>query len=793
MDNENENISLNEDQTENNINNRDDILKFIISVIINIVIISCFISYLLKYDKTNTHLSNKNYKTLKSNENVNLRSLDDDIFTRVEKQILLNAKNSAIEDEMKKYLNLLLENLGSGFNSLHDLITGKPIIMTRDSYLSEKQKQIFLSRLMKYTYTGTWKYSPYDPEDTKELKNISKLTKIYYLNSSQNNFKIGSYKNGSVSFSFKKAIEMTTKQEALAINMKNLEGNYIDHWIEHISYAKMNDISRKVDHKNGLYIVKGEFSTSMIKGKLFNNKKYHNKKTQCNTLAEFEFPLTFVTLETTLNNKSVIIKNISTIDPSNFTAMLSSTCGFRMEIQAQIFDRVKEYYDIKHKVNYFSYLCLIGSILYLIGASCLTFSLNRNENAVSAISLECYCQNLAWHSYCGITNINFGLIYSEYFGNFCIVALFPLINFVIIDLRFLYFYWKIKKRVLSDRNFIKLRLRFFGLFYSLLFFSFFSISSFYTNSIYITILSLGMWTPQIIHNIVNNNKYIYPTFYIISTTIDRIIYPFYFRGYKYNFFQLKNNLLLIVILFCYIIITIIILYCQAFISPRFMLSSKYQKKNADFHKTKEELLETKPESINEECVICLSPLFENVKDTTNNNNNHISNSNNNNKNKNVNIVINNGNELGNSSDSPRDIQTDNTHKSFNSGIDLINNKTSVNLITNQIQTKKNINEELHLHKNNNNNSLAINVNNKNDKNHNHNNNNYNFSFKNIGKVIKIILCESMFKFYKLKPNLGNKKYMLIVCGHIFHTPCIEKWFERKKECPSCRASMEDYL
>ena len=486
MDNENENISLNEDQTENNINNRDDILKFIISAIINIVIISCFISYFLKYDKANAHLSNKKYKTLKSNENVNLRSLDDDLFTRVERQIIFNAKNNVIEDEMKKYLNLLLENLGGGFDSLHDLITGKPIIMTKESFFSEKQKQIFLSRLMKYTYTGTWKYSPYDPEDNKELKNISELTKIYYLNSSQNNFKIGSYKNGSVSFSFKKAIEMKTKQEALAISMKNLEGNYIDHWIEHISYAKMNDISRKVDNKNGLYIVKGEFSTSMIKGKLFNNKKYQNKKTQCNTLAEFEFPLTFVTLETNLNNKSVLIKNISTIDPSNFTAMLSSTCGFRIEIQAQIFDRVKEYYDIKHKVNYFSYLCLIGSILYLIGASCLTFSLNRNENAVSAISLECYCQNLAWHSYCGITNINFGLIYSEYFGNFCIVAIFPLINFVIIDLRFLYFYWKIKKRVLSDRNFIKLRLRFFGLFYSLLFFSFFSISSFYTNSIYIT-------------------------------------------------------------------------------------------------------------------------------------------------------------------------------------------------------------------------------------------------------------------------------------------------------------------
>lgn len=152
----------------------------------------------------------------------------------MERQIIFNAKNNVIEDEMKKYLNLLLENLGGGFDSLHDLITGKPIIMTKESFFSEKQKQIFLSRLMKYTYTGIWKYSPYDPEDNKELKNISELTKIYYLNSSQNNFKIGSYKNGSVSFSFKKAIEMATKQEALAISMKNLEGNYIDHWIEHI-------------------------------------------------------------------------------------------------------------------------------------------------------------------------------------------------------------------------------------------------------------------------------------------------------------------------------------------------------------------------------------------------------------------------------------------------------------------------------------------------------------------------------------------------------------------------------
>ena len=57
----------------------------------------------------------------------------------------------------------------------------------------------------------------------------------------------------------------------------------------------------------------------------------------------------------------------------------------------------------------------------------------------------------------------------------------------------------------------------------------------------------------------------------------------------------------------------------------------------------------------------------------------------------------------------------------------------------------------------------------------------NFSIKNIGKIIKILFYESLFKFYKLKLNLGNKKYMVILCGHMFHSDYVEKWFDRKKE------------
>ena len=71
-------------------------------------------------------------------------------------------------------------------------------------------------------------------------------------------------------------------------------------------------------------------------------------------------------------------------------------------------------------------------------------------------------------------------------------------------------------------------------------------------------------------------------------------------------------------------------------------------------------------------------------------------------------------------------------------------------------------------------------------------NNYYQNIK-IGKFFKIIFCENLIRFYKYQNNLKDKKYMVIACGHIFHSECVEKWFERKKECPNCRAPMKEFL
>lgn len=33
----------------------------------------------------------------------------------------------------------------------------------------------------------------------------------------------------------------------------------------------------------------------------------------------------------------------------------------------------------------------------------------------------------------------------------------------------------------------------------------------------------------------------------------------------------------------------------------------------------------------------------------------------------------------------------------------------------------------------------------------------------------------------------NKEFMLTPCGHHYHSVCIKKWIDIRRECPTCRA------
>lgn len=61
----------------------------------------------------------------------------------------------------------------------------------------------------------------------------------------------------------------------------------------------------------------------------------------------------------------------------------------------------------------------------------------------------------------------------------------------------------------------------------------------------------------------------------------------------------------------------------------------------------------------------------------------------------------------------------------------------------------------------------------------------NFSIKNI--IINLLrFFVSSFNFFTISNNVFNKEYIITPCNHSFHSKCLEKWFERKKECPFCR-------
>lgn len=44
-----------------------------------------------------------------------------------------------------------------------------------------------------------------------------------------------------------------------------------------------------------------------------------------------------------------------------------------------------------------------------------------------------------------------------------------------------------------------------------------------------------------------------------------------------------------------------------------------------------------------------------------------------------------------------------------------------------------------------------------------------------------------FNFHKFNFNLEKKVLIQLECKHIFHTNCIERWLEQRKECPSCKS------
>lgn len=644
------------------------------------------------------------------------------------------------------------ENNNNSFdNSPNDAISEKETNLNSKYALNNNPNNTTNSTLRELTTFFVGKYDKQDFIRRKQIKNIvDKLTNTKYIgkwftkDEELRKLRIGNSLEGFTEIKFNRAIEIATQQDAIAVLINNYEDKYINHWLHHTSFILSRNLYFRIDKKTNQCIFNGNFETEANYGELFFTKM--STRRPCNSNVTIVFPLTNITLFTNTSSGESFIETFETIDNSNFTISFNSSCGFNMSMELYIDDQ-KRRKQTQIEVNKYSIITGIIILLYMISVHFMNRSLKKNNEAIKCISLFTIIQNLNWHVYCCMTHISWSISNNRYFTHFSIIAFLYSINIIGFDFKFIFNYWTIKKDSISYRKFINLKIIFYSSFYIFFFISFFFISDFMINYFLIYICCFFLWTPQIIYNAIHYNKFNYPFFYIICSSVERLFFGFYFRAHDDNFFKIKGNKNFVYYLLVYLILNYITLILQALKGPRFFMPKKYRKEDFDFYKTKEELLEYSPDIANVECVICLLPIF--VDETP--------------------------------------IEDKNEQEKEKEKEDIISVNTSrsgMQMNTNEFMKENNNNLEI--------NAIKQKKDNKNfQKEVNHERSCKNSS--DLYYFFDILLIRGFCGFYKLSKNSEKKIYMKTPCNHVFHAVCFEKWLLRKKECPNCRYNLSDKI
>ena len=478
----------------------------------------------------------------------------------------------------------------NGFRNLSDVNT---IDNDEDSMVLNIQKYIFNQVLSGRMFVGKWNANTNGSNDTATTL-------------------IGGSDNGKVHFRLSSVFELINNEEVLVLYFKCYEDNYIDNWLAVTSFTNLNELITSISYNNNASFISfnNSFITSYETGKIFTRTFHSQSPFKSTVLLSFQATPLTVTVQNTIINESKNI-TINTIEPSQINiTFISEECGIDISIQAYNNDNDSSLNELISSINIYTIIIISTSILSSLSSLLLMHQLRKHESNVTAISLFTICQSFIWHSYCCLSNMNFGLNYPMYVTRFTLLSGCHMICFAIFDLRLIYTYWQILSRQLPYEIFLRKKLRFYICFYALVFSSFFMLLKAYYDKTYITIIIVMLWLPQLIFNCIRNNKVGLPLMYILICTVDRMALPFYFRGHNNNLFHIRNDISFITCICVYLCMNVFALYVQVCCGGRFVLTKGIRRKAFEYYKSKDELLKVKADVMELDCVICLQKIIK---------------------------------------------------------------------------------------------------------------------------------------------------------------------------------------
>ena len=129
--------------------------------------------------ENNYQIDSNNINIYKENNiNEQKRKLDgENINIKFGKQLSSKSNSSSLEEEITKYLDMILERFGKNIDYLNNLFQNSTQSYSKEQIYAQKERELFVQNLIGHGFKGTWEYYPYNPYEAKDEKNFENFYK----------------------------------------------------------------------------------------------------------------------------------------------------------------------------------------------------------------------------------------------------------------------------------------------------------------------------------------------------------------------------------------------------------------------------------------------------------------------------------------------------------------------------------------------------------------------------------------------------------------------------------------